>query len=234
VSNMVKSHEEFICRIIDEQFQNKCREFARANRISENILCESAWGAFLQMVGQSNDVVYHIVHAGRPHLFDGVEKMVGCFIKTIPIRVTHLKNSTFYECINELYQNFKNINEVINETASDMMPSNVSKVENLFIYENYPDATIESKSNFSIKDFNVYSPIPVELFMIVIARPSKVKFELHYRESSYTNEMVTEILEQYLSFFKILIAHPDKNMSDLYNESFLPIKHDEGQFDFNF
>lgn len=226
--------EEIICRELDAMLQKQCRKFVQKHCVSENILYESVWGILLQIVGYADDIVYHIVHNGRPHSFASMEEMVGYFIKTIPVRVCHLKNKTLFECMDDLYENYKQINDIIHETSSDLIPLHVAKPENLFIFENYPDAIIDNKSDFIIKEFNVYSPIPADLFLLIITKLNKVKVELHYKKNVYEKEMAVEIVELYMRLLAELLARPDVRISDICEKIFFPLEYDTEHINFDF
>jgi amino acid adenylation domain-containing protein len=60
---------------------------ARAQRLTLNTMAQGAWAALLGFYGGGDDVVFGATVSGRPVDLDGVERMVGVFINTLPVRL---------------------------------------------------------------------------------------------------------------------------------------------------
>ncbi|MFH0520332.1 amino acid adenylation domain-containing protein [Streptomyces sp. M41] len=59
---------------------------ARAG-VTVNTVAQTAWALVLARLTGSDDLVFGAVVSGRPHDLPGVERMVGLFINTLPVRV---------------------------------------------------------------------------------------------------------------------------------------------------
>ena len=226
-----KGNEAVHFSLLDSLIHHKCNEFAQQRNISINIVYESVWGILLQMIGYTDDIVYHVVHAGRPHSFEGIESTVGYFIKTIPIRTTKAKDKTFIECTKNLYDIYKQINNVIGETSYDIVPMYATLPLNLFIFENYPE-TIIHDSDFIVNNAEVYSPIPADIFLMIIQKSDTVKIELHYKENVCENDIAQEILNQYILLLENLINNPNKLILQIHQELMLRNVNQDFEFDF--
>ena len=62
-------------------------DFARKHRLTLNTLFQSAWALLLSHYSGEKQVSYGSVVSGRPSQLQGVEKMVGLFINTLPVSV---------------------------------------------------------------------------------------------------------------------------------------------------
>jgi non-ribosomal peptide synthetase component F len=60
---------------------------ARRQGVTLNTLIQAAWAILLGRLTGRNDVVFGITVAGRPPELAGIERMVGLFINTLPLRV---------------------------------------------------------------------------------------------------------------------------------------------------
>ena len=60
---------------------------ARSNGLTLNSVMQSAWGLLLSQVSNRDDVVFGVTVAGRPPEIVGIERMVGLFINTLPVRM---------------------------------------------------------------------------------------------------------------------------------------------------
>ena len=61
--------------------------FARRHRLTVNTLVQGAWALLLARYGRSDDVVFGVTVAGRPAELAEVERSVGLFINTLPLRI---------------------------------------------------------------------------------------------------------------------------------------------------
>ncbi|MEV4598331.1 non-ribosomal peptide synthase/polyketide synthase [Amycolatopsis sp. NPDC049253] len=62
---------------------------ARERGLTVNTLVQTAWGLLLASLTGRTDVVFGATVAGRPPELPGVERMLGLFINTVPVRVRH-------------------------------------------------------------------------------------------------------------------------------------------------
>src|SRR5882724_582753 len=61
--------------------------FARRHRLTVNTLVQGAWALLLGRYGDSQEVVFGVTVAGRPAELPEVERTVGLFINTLPLRL---------------------------------------------------------------------------------------------------------------------------------------------------
>src|SRR5882724_2972671 len=61
--------------------------FARRHKLTVNTLVQGAWALLLGRYGDSEDVVFGVTVAGRPAELPEVERTVGLFINTLPLRL---------------------------------------------------------------------------------------------------------------------------------------------------
>jgi len=73
---------------LDEKLSRRLRACARAAGVSAASLCHLAWGQVLARLTGRDDVVFGTVLFGRLHGGEGVERGLGLFINTLPLRVS--------------------------------------------------------------------------------------------------------------------------------------------------
>ncbi|WP_412178008.1 condensation domain-containing protein, partial [Paenibacillus terrae] len=74
--------------VLDTEMTEGLQQVARQHQVTLNTLIQTIWGLLLQKYNRSQDVVFGAVVSGRPAELPDVERMVGLFINTIPVRVT--------------------------------------------------------------------------------------------------------------------------------------------------
>ncbi|PRC42535.1 non-ribosomal peptide synthetase, partial [Mycobacterium sp. ITM-2017-0098] len=60
---------------------------ARSRGVTMNTLVQMAWASLLSVITDRTDVTFGVTVSGRPGELAGVERMVGLFINTVPLRV---------------------------------------------------------------------------------------------------------------------------------------------------
>src|SRR5262249_34556115 len=60
---------------------------ARSAGVTLNTLLQAAWAILLAKLTGRDDVVFGVTVAGRPPELAGIERMVGLFINTLPLRI---------------------------------------------------------------------------------------------------------------------------------------------------
>ncbi len=81
-SKEVKKYE----RVLDSTFLENLENAARKHNINLKHLCFAAYVYMLSMLSYDNDIVVGIVNTNRPNFEDG-DKVLGCFLNTVPVRV---------------------------------------------------------------------------------------------------------------------------------------------------
>ncbi|MFC4062246.1 amino acid adenylation domain-containing protein, partial [Planomonospora corallina] len=75
---------------------------ARRNGVTINTVLQAGWGVLLSQLTGRDDVVFGAVVSGRPPELPGVERMVGLFINTVPVRVRLDPDEPFGELLARL------------------------------------------------------------------------------------------------------------------------------------
>ncbi|WP_338068151.1 amino acid adenylation domain-containing protein, partial [Paracoccus siganidrum] len=76
-----------LSRQLDVTATRELESRARDLGITLNALIQSAWGLYLSRRGGQRDVIFGTTVSGRPADLPGVERMVGLFINTLPLRL---------------------------------------------------------------------------------------------------------------------------------------------------
>jgi amino acid adenylation domain-containing protein len=80
--------------VLDEYFVAKMSSYCRGNHLTMNTVMQGVWAFLMHKYTNSDDVTFGVVNSGRPEDLLGVEKRVGMYINTLPLR------SVFTDSIN--------------------------------------------------------------------------------------------------------------------------------------
>ncbi|MEG3162970.1 condensation domain-containing protein, partial [Sphingomonas sp. LB2R24] len=78
--------------------------FAWGNGLTLNTVVQLAWAMLLASETKRNDVVFGITVAGRPPELPGMERMVGLFINTVPLRLRLRPKETILQLLARLQE----------------------------------------------------------------------------------------------------------------------------------
>lgn len=130
----------------------RLKEVASRYDTSIKNICFAAYSYMLYMCSYDNDLLLGLVENNRPECNDG-EKILGCFLNTIPVRIKIVKDITYKDLLklvnNKLIElksyNKLSLNE-INKLLGSAERNSDSIVDNLF---NFVDFHIYKKSNIN-------------------------------------------------------------------------------------
>ncbi|WP_191898736.1 non-ribosomal peptide synthetase, partial [Planomonospora parontospora] len=72
---------------LDAELTRALTRTARRHGVTVNTVLQASWGVVLAQLTGRDDVVFGSVVSGRPPELPGVERMVGLFVNTVPVRV---------------------------------------------------------------------------------------------------------------------------------------------------
>ncbi len=72
---------------LDLQLSEGLKQFGRQHRLTLNTLVQGAWAALLSRYSGESDVVFGVTMSGRQVPVAGIDRMLGLFINTLPLRV---------------------------------------------------------------------------------------------------------------------------------------------------
>ncbi|KNE75166.1 non-ribosomal peptide synthetase (plasmid) [Candidatus Burkholderia crenata] len=113
---------------------------ARQQGVTLNTLLQAAWGILLGKLSSSRDVVFGITVAGRPGELPGVERMIGLFINTVPLRLRWRAGETVAELLERLQREQARLLEYqyLDLAEIQRLAGQRQLFDTLFIFENYP------------------------------------------------------------------------------------------------
>ncbi|MFY2507347.1 non-ribosomal peptide synthetase [Vibrio pectenicida] len=133
-----------IVNVLDKERTAKLNRFAKHNQVTINTVVQGAWALLLHQYSGDDNIIFGSTRTGRNIPLAGVEKIVGLFINTLPIR------ADFSDMKCQLGDWLKNLNKAqsdhdnfVYSPLSDIQEwSEVAVGQNLFdslvVVENYP------------------------------------------------------------------------------------------------
>ncbi|MGB7605431.1 MAG: amino acid adenylation domain-containing protein [Lutisporaceae bacterium] len=207
---------------LNEAITEGLKRLARENQISLNIIFQTIWGILLQRYNNTKDVVFGAVVSGRPPQIAGIERMVGLFINTIPVRIKE-DNESFMELSKKIQEN------ALKSMAYDYMlitdiQSNTVLKNNLFdhimVFENYPmNKQVSSMDNsqelgFSTQNFEMLERTNYD-FNIIIIPGERINLNFQHNENIYSRKQIEQISKHFKMVIDQILEKPEINPASI-------------------
>ncbi|MCP4154056.1 MAG: amino acid adenylation domain-containing protein, partial [bacterium] len=126
---------------INENVTNEITRLASQYNHTLNTMFQVIWGLLLQRYSRTQDVVFGTIVSGRTAKIEGIEKMVGLFINTIPVRITADENKTYLQLIQQTGEDYLDAIRYeyypLAQTQS-LTPLKQDLLDHIMVFENYP------------------------------------------------------------------------------------------------
>jgi len=128
---------------LGENLSEELRRVAREWHLTLNTVVQGSWAVLLSRYSGQRDVVFGATVSGRPGELAGVERMVGLFINTLPVRVEMRENERVAEWLKRLQeeqaeQRQYEYSPLVEVQGWSEAPRGAPLFENLLVFENYP------------------------------------------------------------------------------------------------
>ncbi|MGB8452383.1 MAG: amino acid adenylation domain-containing protein [Anaerocolumna sp.] len=201
---------------INEEMKTRLERTARDNTTTLSTMMQAVWGILLQRYSNTRDVVFGTVVSGRPAEIQGVERMVGLFINTIPVRVRGEKGESFSALVARLQRealeserhNYYPLAKIQSQTSHGG-----GLVQNLIAFENYPmEEALKGDNNsgldFIILSANISEQTNFDLNLIIV--PEKdLQIKFRYNSLTYNRNFFVRIAEQIKTIISTIVHSPD-------------------------
>jgi amino acid adenylation domain-containing protein len=134
------------------------RQFAREQKLTMNTLVQGAWSLLLSRYSGEREVLFGATVAGRPADLAGVDRMVGLFINTLPVRIEVDPQATLLSWLRTLQDNLAEQRQYEHSSLIDIqgwsdIPRGVPLFESILVFENLPveSSFRESESNLDMR-----------------------------------------------------------------------------------
>jgi amino acid adenylation domain-containing protein/non-ribosomal peptide synthase protein (TIGR01720 family) len=213
--------------ILSTAFTTELQAFARQQRFTLNTLVQTAWAIWLSRWSGMIDVVFGTTVSGRPAQLPNVEKMVGLFINTLPLRVqlnpSQTRCATLHQVqtqqVNHSQYEFSSLHQI--QSWSDVLAGR-SLFDSIVVFENYPvssQAIVQSaQSQLQISEVEGFAQTDYPLVLSVIPG-AELSLQLDYVSSALEpcpDEIGGDrVLEQLHWILQQLIRQPEQSIATL-------------------
>ncbi len=196
------------------------RDAARRSRLTVNTFLQGAWALLLSRYGGATDVLFGAAVAGRPPELDGVERMVGLLINTLPVRVRIRPEQRVGEWLESLQQaqaetRRYELAPLMEVQGWSPVPRGTQLFESLLVFENVPlnvDRFRQGPLQLGDFDFVERANFPLTVMMDVRTR---ARLGVGYDTSRFERAVMLRMLGHLRALLAGMAADRERPLSEL-------------------
>jgi amino acid adenylation domain-containing protein len=201
------------------------KQLAADCEVTLNIVFQTLWGILLQKYNNRDDVVFGAVVSGRPPEIIGIEKMVGLFINTVPVRVKVHRDYKFSQLLKNIQEDstaaksyeYLSFTEIL---AKCQLKENI--IDNLMTFQNF--VLMEQFKNIFNTQENTAPASRVETslfhqsnynFNIIITPFTPFQVAFMYNVLAYDEDFLKRIQQHLIEIIWLVIEDKDIQLKDI-------------------
>ncbi|MFF5258096.1 amino acid adenylation domain-containing protein [Actinomadura viridis] len=195
------------------------RDTARARGLTLNTLLQGAWAVLVGELAGRREVVFGATVAGRPPELPGVERMLGLFVNTVPVRVRLDPHRPVAEALADLQERQTGLldHQHLGLAEIQRAAGPGAAFDTLLVYQNYPrDPSGPLRlgglevSGTGNEDASHY---PLTL---VVTPGDEMELRLDHRSDVFGEDEARALVNRLVRVLERVAADPDARLGDLH------------------
>jgi len=196
---------------LPEKATRSLTEFARRHGLTLNTIVQGAWALVLARLSGRTDVVFGTVVSGRPADVPDVERMVGMFINTVPVRVRLDGGLPVLDMLQDLQRRQSALTEHqymgLPEIQKVAGPGAV--FDTIMMIVNYPQDAAGLGGDGGVTISSALTRTGTTYPLTMSARPGeRVQIHVSYRPDRIGREAAVEVARQVVRVMERVVANP--------------------------
>jgi len=208
-------------KFFSEEFTTRLIEFARKNQVTLSTLIQAAWALVISSYSGEKDIIYGGTVSGRPSDLPNVERIVGLFINTLPVRIRIDTNENISSWLKSIQSKYVEREQFSYSSLADIqqwseLPANTKLFDNILVFENYPTDPSLVDSSSSLKVVHISAFEKTNYPLAILAAPGKrLKLTVAYDENVYRDEFAEGILNSIEGALGSIISDSSQKVGDV-------------------
>ena len=192
--------------VLDADLSRKLRMVANSRSVTLPVLIQSLWAIVLSAEnGLCRDVAFGVVTSGRPADLAGIDRTVGLFIQTLPLRARWTRANSFGDLLGTVKD------QGLNQMRHGYLPlAEIGRdlFDHLMVFENYPFETRLRDGQLELLGVHGFEKIPYPLGISVIPG-DRIRFRFLYDPSRMEHERVGGLSDRLHALMRVLSVDED-------------------------
>lgn len=207
--------------VLSKHVCDKLHQLAASLKLTANTVYQAGWGVVVSILNRTNDVAFGAVVSVRPPEIKGIERMLGLFINTLPVRIAVDENKTVLELLQEIQRKALLCAQHQFCPLHRIQSLSVVKeqlIDHLFIMENFGSAfsadeeqdTSENKVSFS----GTFSQTNYNLNIVVLpGEQTAIRF--NYNTAAFRKDHICSVGRMLATIIEQMVEQPSQTISSL-------------------
>ncbi|HTI08368.1 MAG TPA: amino acid adenylation domain-containing protein, partial [Puia sp.] len=195
----------------------KIERFVREYKVTPAAILYSAFGLLLSKYGDRSDVLLGTTVSGRDIAVRGIDKVMGNFITTLPLRITGIGEKALRDIVTGVnrdlitrsgsthlsYFEIRQLADTGSDAPDDLFDS-------LVVIENYPvdEEMINSNNEFRVALESAYENPDIPLVISIFSK-TEMEIELVYKTRDLSTGAAGMIGQHFIAILATLLDHPE-------------------------
>jgi amino acid adenylation domain-containing protein len=195
--------------------------FARQNQLTASTMIQAAWALLLARYSGEDDVLFGATVSGRSAPVPGIDRMVGLFINTLPVRVNAPPGATVLPWLKELHQRQTVLRDwehtpLVDVQGWSAVPRGTQLFESLVVFENYPveEALKQGSRGLTVADSRTVERSNFPITLLGVVRRA-LTLHVSYDRRRFDDAVVKRMLGHLEQLLQGFVARPDARLADL-------------------
>jgi amino acid adenylation domain-containing protein/non-ribosomal peptide synthase protein (TIGR01720 family) len=198
---------------------DKIRSMAVAHRVTLSVVVQAAWALLLGKWAGERDVVFGVTVAGRPPTLPEIERAVGLFINTLPLRVDIDPEARLGDWFRALQGQVSEMRDFEYSSLAAVqrrseVQTGVPVFETIVVFENYPHGTQLSAEGLEIRDVEFHEQSNYPLAWLALPGP-ELSLTLVYDTARFERDTIVSLAHRLASLLERFADSPDQRLGDI-------------------
>nr|WP_308438960.1 non-ribosomal peptide synthetase [Streptomyces fumanus] len=195
---------------LDENLASRLRDVARLHGLTLNTVMQGVWGLLVGMLAGHRDVVFGATTAIRPAELPGVERMLGLFINTVPVRVTSNPSSPILELLADLQARQSALlpHQHLGLAEIQRLAGPGAVFDSILVYENLPETDQPPTTDDGLHITEIRGEDAAHYPLILGMIPETRELRLDYRPSLLDEASARGLLGRVVRVLEQVAADP--------------------------
>jgi len=210
---------------LDTELTEQLERFSRQHRLTVNTLVQGAWACLLSRYSGETDVVFGVTTSGRQIPLWGIDRMLGLFINTLPLRVV-VTSEDLIDWLQALQHRQQQNDQyaytaLVDIQSQSNVPGGVALFETLLVFENYPidarlkDGTYKKPAeSVSITEVQAIEYTNYPITLAVMPGP-RLHFKLTYDSMRFSSTRIERMLAHLGRLLSGMVTRPNLALHQL-------------------
>ncbi|MCP5048433.1 MAG: non-ribosomal peptide synthetase, partial [bacterium] len=201
-----------------EETRHRLEGFAKQSKVTKAAIFYSAWGILLQRYTRGGDVVFGTTVSGRNARIKGIERMVGLFINTLPLRASLRPGEETLEFIGRINRELQSREAYENTSLIKLKEylepgGHATRFDTLLVIENYPlDSRLkEINGELSVNSYSMEESTNYDL-TLGISVTTDIVMEFLYPPNVFEADTIKKMAGHFRSVLDDIISHPRRGI----------------------